>query len=299
MDTLILLDEFCNYSEAIKGYSKATVRRYRGTIRSFCSLTDVTQVEEITPSLVRTFLFSGRTQRNWSVHTFLGYYMILKVFCRWCRQHGYSTIDPVMDIEKPKIPYALPKSITQQDAMRLLEIVYNYPYEYPYLRYRNHAIFSMFIFAGLRKSELLHLKMTDVDLENGTIFVQRGKGCKDRMIPINYVLAQSLKRYLVERKRLNKTCPEFFTSLNRDMGYTDSGLKRLVIKMSRASGVKFTLHRLRHTFATLMIEGGCDIFSLSKMMGHVDIKTTTIYLSVSAGHLRSQMTKHPMSGKVI
>ena len=181
----ILLEEFCNYSAAIKGYSKATSRQYKGAIRSFCSFTGVTQIEEITPSLVRTFLFSGRTQRNWSVHTFLSYFMILKVFCRWCRQNGYSTIDPMVDIEKPKIPHSLPKGITQQEAMRLLEIVFNYPYDYTYLRYRNHAIFSTFIFAGLRKSELLHLKLTDVDLENGTIFVQRGKGCKDRTIPIN------------------------------------------------------------------------------------------------------------------
>ena len=60
------------------------------------------------------------------------------------------------------------------------------------------------------------------------------------------------------------------------------------------SGVKFTIHGLRHTFATLMIEGGCDIYSLSKMMGHSDIKTTTIYLSASVEHLRDQMKKHPL-----
>ena len=295
MDIQILLDEFCNYSVAIKGHSKNTVRRYRCSMRTFCSLTGVERLEQITPALAHNFLYTGRTERDWSVHTFLAYQMTLKVFFRWCRNSGYSTIDPVADIEKPKIPHSLPKSISMQDAMRLLEIVYNYPYDYPYLRYRNHAIFSTFIFAGLRKSELLSLQLTDIDLENGTLFVRKGKGCKDRMIPINYALAQSLKRYLVERKRLNKTCPEFFTSLNRDQGYTDSGLKRLVIKMNRATGINFGLHSLRHTFATLMLEGGCDIYSLSKMMGHVDIKTTTIYLSASAGLLRSQMTKHPMS----
>ena len=65
--------------------------------------------------------------------------------------------------------------------------------------------------------------------------------------------------------------------------------------MRDASRLKFTIHKLRHTFATLMLEGGVDIYSLSKMMGHSDIKTTTIYLSASAEHLRSQMTKHPLN----
>ena len=115
------------------------------------------------------------------------------------------------------------------------------------------------------------------------------------MVPTSYTLAQTLKRYALDRKRLKKTCPEFFTSLNRNQGYTENGLKRLVVQMRKASRIKFTIHKLRHTFATLMLEGGCDIFSLSKMMGHSDIKTTTIYLAASAEHLRSQMTKHPLN----
>ena len=72
-------------------------------------------------------------------------------------------------------------SLTKQDALKLLEVVYNYPYDYKYLRYRNHAIFSTFIFAGLRKKELLNLRFTDVDMENLTIFVNQGKGSKDRI----------------------------------------------------------------------------------------------------------------------
>lgn len=177
----------------------------------------------------------------------------------------------------------------------MLEIAYNYPYDYRFLRYRNHALFATFIYAGLRKSELLNLGLADVDLENRTIFVRLGKGNKDRIIPICTPLAQSLKRYSDERRRLNKTCPEFFASLNRDVGFTDSGLKRLAQKLRRASGLQFSIHKLRHTFATLMLEGGCDIYSLSRMLGHSDIKTTTIYLAASAEHLREQMTKHPLN----
>ena len=94
---------------------------------------------------------------------------------------------------------------------------------------------------------------------------------------------------------MGKTCPEFFVSLHRNCGFTESGMKNLVVQMRKASGLQFSIHKLRHTFATLMIEGGCDIYSLSKMMGHSDIQTTTIYLHSSIDHLKTQMVKHPLN----
>lgn len=203
--------------------------------------------------------------------------------------------NPTDDIEMPKTEKKLPPKLTKQEATRLLEVVYNYPYPYSYLRYRNHAIFATFMYAGLRKNELLHLKMTDVDLTNLSVFIRQGKGSKDRIVPISTTLAGILRRYLEERTRLRKTCPEFFASLNRNVGFTDTGMKRLVALMRKESGIQFSVHKLRHTFATLMLEGGCDIFSLSKMLGHSDIKTTTIYLAASPEHLRSQMLKHPLN----
>ena len=106
---------------------------------------------------------------------------------------------------------------------------------------------------------------------------------------MSFTLAQTLKRYLEERKRLNKTCPEFFCSLNRNMGYTYDGLRRLVKQMRKASGVNFTIHKLRHTFATRTME---DIYKdgsdpsaslpiLATYMGHVNLDYTQTYLHPS------------------
>ena len=159
----------------------------------------------------------------------------------------------------------------------------------------SRKLFATYIFAGLRKKELLKLTYTDVDLENMSIFVRQGKGAKDRVVPICTRLADILLQYLVERKRLHKTCPEFFTSLTFNSGFTDHGLKHLVEQTRKISKIDFGIHKLRHTFATLMLEGGCDIYSLSKMMGHSDIKTTTIYLAANIEHLRGQIMKHPLN----
>ncbi|MFZ1321997.1 MAG: tyrosine-type recombinase/integrase [Ignavibacteria bacterium] len=208
---------------------------------------------------------------------------------------GHITVNPIEKIEVPKLEKRLPSKLTKQDAMKILEIVDNYPYQCKFLRFRNYAIFATFIFTGIRKNELLNLKFTDVDIENLSLFIRQGKGNKDRIIPINYRLAETLQKYLEVRKKAYKTCPEFFTSYTYDMGFTESGIKRLVEKIVKTSGIKFTVHKLRHTFATLMLEGGCDIYSLSKMMGHSDIKTTTVYLAASVHHLREQILKHPLN----
>lgn len=295
MDIKILLGRFCEYLLSIKGYSKDTIRRYHTVINHYCKMMHIEEIGKVTDDNVREMFYVGRSQRHWSPNTFIVYHKTLKVFFRWCVKQGYLVKNPVDDIEKPRVEKKLPYKLTKQMALDLLEVVYNYPYENKFLRYRNHAIFSTFIFCGLRKQELLNLRYTDVDIDNLTIFIRQGKGNKDRVVPISYTLAQTLKKYRDERKRLNKTCPEFFASSRDNMGFTVNGLKKLIDKMRVVSKMKFSAHKLRHTFATLMLEGGCDIYSLSKMMGHSDIKTTTIYLSASADLLRSQMIKHPLN----
>ena len=295
MNIEILLEDFCHYAQYMRGMSPDTIKRYRQKIGTFIRATGCSQIEQVNQNCIKEYFLRGRVEKKWTTATYRTYYMTLKVFFRWCVKEGLLEANPIECIELPKSEKTLPKGLRKQDAEKLLEIIYNYPYTQRYLKYRNHAIFTMFLHTGLRKSELLKLKLTDIDLENLSIFVRQGKGAKDRIVPMSFTLAQSLNRYLLERKNRKKTCPEFFTASNRNAGFTASGLKVLTNQIRQSSGIYFTIHALRHTFATLMLEGGCDIYSLSKMMGHSDIKTTTIYLSATANHLRSQMIKHPLN----
>ena len=295
MDIKTLTKNFCDHSIFIRGYSPDTIKRYKFAISSYCKFSGAIDIKDVTNDNVRGFFFNGRVNRDWGSNSFITYLKSLVVFFRWCEKEGYLTGNPAIDIETPKMEKKLPPKLTKQEATFILETVYNYPYQSNYLRYRNHAIFSVFIYAGLRKRELLKLKYVDVDIENMTIFVRQGKGAKDRVVPICSSLRTVLEKYLTERLRLNKTCPEFFTSLPENRCLTEISLKRLIDRIKESSKISFSIHKLRHTFATLMLEGGCDIFSLSKMMGHSDIKTTTIYLAASAEHLRAQMFKHPLN----
>ncbi len=295
MEMRALCQQFYDYSLSIRGYSKDTIKRYKFTLDFYCKFANITNINQVSVENVRALFFNGRSERNWSVHTFLVYHRSLCVFFRWCIGQGLITKNPINEIEKPKLEKRLPSKLTKQDAFRLLEIVYNYPWQNKFLRYRNHAMFATFVFCGLRKNELLKLKYTDVDIDNLTIFIKQGKGSKDRILPMSPTLAIILTKYLEERMKHQKTCPEFFASLHRNTGLTYGGLRDIAVMIRKSSKINFTIHKLRHSFACMLLQNGCDIYSLSRLMGHSDISTTAIYLSASADHLRLQMAKHPLN----
>ncbi len=290
-----LINEFCEYSTFIKGFSPCTIKRYRYCVDYYARSCGITQIEEVTELNIKQFFLNGRMVRKWSANSFITILKSLVVFFRWCEKEKHMIGNPAVDMEIPKLEKRLPPKLTRQEASKLIEIAYNYPYQIKFAKHRNRAIMSVFLMAGLRKRELLNLKYTDVDIENRSVFVRLGKGNKDRVVPICDRLADTLGKYLLERQKAGKTCPELFTALNTNTGFTSDGLRRMMTTLTKVLGKNFGVHKLRHTFATQMIEGGCDIFSLSKMMGHSDIKTTTIYLAATSEHLRSQISKHPLN----
>lgn len=299
MNIANLSEAFFAHSRYMLGYSEDTIRRYATTIRLLRRMMGITTIEQSTEEAVHDFFYRGRRERQWSASTFATYRRSLVVFFRWCVRAGYLRTNPVEAIPVPRQPRALPARLTELEARRLLDYAENLPYPYRFLRYRNHAIIATFLHTGLRKNELLRLRVVDVDLDECALFVRHGKGGKDRILPISPQLAGILGSYAAERARLRKTCPEFFTSLNRDLGFTRDGLKRLVADLRVATRRHFTVHQLRHTFATLMIEGGSDIYAVSRMLGHSDIRTTTIYLAATPKHLREQVARHPLNTNAV
>lgn len=295
MNIQYLAQKFYDHSIHFKGFSKATVKRYRQAINYYCQFTSFTTIEEVTNKSIRELFYYGRVEKHWKPSSFISYQKSLSVFFKWCVAKKYITEDPIADLESPRIEKRLPTKLTKHEACRVLESIYNYPYDSNLIRYRNHAIFSVMILAGLRKQEVIRLRYTDVDFENNSLFVHEGKGSKDRAIPINAVLRVNLEKYVQERKKCGKTCIEFFASSVKNRGISETTFKRIIDSVRKYTGITFTAHKLRHTFATLMMQGGCDIYSLSKMMGHEDIKTTTLYLFANQEHLRSQILKHPLN----
>lgn len=255
----------------------------------------ILDVDDFNEQNIREFLYDGRLNRGWKSKTLLGYYAAFNGFSEWCVKRGFFEENPMRKIEKPKLEKTLPKSVTKEQALSILDHSFHQTTCYRFMHYRNRALFATMIFAGLRVQEVLNLKLHHIDIENNSIFVRCGKGAKDRMVPLCLKLKSYMQEYLQERRRLRRGTPYLFTSGNGDRRLTYNGIKKVIEQIRERSGIHFTNHGLRHTFATLMVEGGCDIYALSKMMGHSDIRTTTVYLSASTAHLQDQIRKHPLN----
>lgn len=254
-----------------------------------------TPLDQISEVLVEDYLFDMKIQKNWSAKTIKNELGYLKVFFQWCVDRNYIETNPASKIPAPKLPKQLPKSLSQDDAEMILSWARSFRYEYAFEKHRAVAIIATFIFAGIRRGELENLMLGDIDLKERSIFIRCGKGSKDRIIPMAPPLVRIYEQYLKERDRLGRKSGWFFVGLRRDNKIGEHVIMRLVHKLRDASGIYFYPHMLRHTFATLMLDGGVNLFDLSKMMGHSDIKTTTIYLSTSIGRLKNQIVKHPMN----
>ncbi len=285
---------FCQYKLTFENLSPTTISWHKRLFNCFLLYSKISEIQQVNKPLVEDWIVWGKIERNWSAQTIRHHLVSLNVFLNWCETEQYIKENTVKKIPKPRLPKTIPKHLSIDQAERLLDCAKIYPYVYAYEKHRAVAIIALFIYTGVRYKELLDLKLEDIDFDNNIVHILSGKGSKDRNIPLSATLKGYLKPYLSERTEINPYSIYFFVSKRSKAKMGDKTLRRLIEKLKIKSKVYYTPHMLRHTFATLMLEGGCDIFSLSKMMGHSDIKTTTIYLSATVGHLQHQISKHPL-----
>ena len=162
---------------------------------------------------------------------------------------------------------------------------------------RDRAMLELLYATGLRVSELVHLSVNEVNLEVGYVRA-KGKGAKERIVPIGGAASRSLKRYLEgPRRNWALRSPDATLFLGRGgHGMSRQGFWKVLRKYARAAGIgkPITPHTLRHSFATHLLERGADLRSVQSMLGHVDIATTQVYTHVSRQHLKSLHQKyHP------
>ena len=289
-----LHEQFLDFASAIKENSKKTILWYKDAYRSYQRHAHILKPSELTRSSLELWIIQGKIEHNWSPKTRRERLKAMGLFCKWLMRDGYLSKNPLDEIDLPKLPKKIPEHLTREQAEDILRWARNYPYTYEFERLRAYAIFAMFLYTGVRKQELQNLELNDVDLGSRTVFIRAGKGAKDRMIPMNDKLVCICEQFLKDRRTIKSPSPYFFPPLRSSSRLSENVLNKLVEKIRRRSKISFTAHKLRHTFAVLMLEGGCNIYALSKMMGHSDIKTTTIYLSATAAHLQSQVALHPL-----
>ncbi len=217
----------------------------------------------------------------------------IRQFHRFMVREGHATQDPTAHLESPRPWRRLPGVLSSDDVSRLLEV----PMPPTPQGIRDRAMLELTYASGLRVSELVGLRLSDLDLAAGIVRVV-GKGGKERLVPLGDAAAESLRLYLRRsRPALERPRASAHLFLGRHgRGLTRQMFWQLLKRTARTAGITkpVTPHTLRHSFATHLLEGGADLRSVQLMLGHADIGTTQIYTHLSRAHLKAVYDKyHP------
>lgn len=284
MRAVELLPQFKRYALAERGISPRTTTEIIATVHLVSKELANPTLRQMKTNAVREVLYKLKSERLWSPSTFINKRQYLKTFFQFCESYGYLDHNPIKKISKPKLPKRLPRFLSRQDVHKLLAYTDSINWRNQEEALRNRAIIRTFLFTGIRLSELLNLKQFQVNYEERQLFVSQGKGKKDRIIPIH----QDLLPYLRAYTRGKKPSLYFFTSLRSECPLTTKNLYRIIKKIRKESRVYFSPHMLRHTMAKNCIESNINPFALQAILGHADISTTQVYVSMSQSSIRDQ-----------
>jgi len=221
--------------------------------------------------------------------------LAVRAFFKWATRQHHLLHNPASEIDLPKVEQRLPRpALSQAEA----ELVLSQPELADPAGLRDRAMLEVLYATGIRRSELAHLAVFDVDDDRETLLVRQGKGKRDRMVPIGERALLWVRRYLTEARPKLVAEPDdgtLFVSAD-GVGFSPDRLTQIAREYVKASGVpkQGACHLFRHTMATLMLEGGADIRYIQAMLGHAELSTTQIYTQVSIRALQAvHAATHP------
>jgi integrase/recombinase XerD len=286
-----LLLDFLAYLEFERGLSRNTLEAYRTDLLQFGRFLDRRDVSaadaeaaDVADFLTALANGSGGSKPA-SPATIHRKAACLRSFYRHLRREGVRESDPTASLTAPRRGQKLPQVLTRGEIERLL----SQPRGTEPVALRDRALLELMYACGLRASEAITLEIADVDLEDGVLRA-RGKGSKERVVPVGQSALKAARAYL-ERGRpgLVKARPERALFVNfRGAGLTRQGLYKIVRRHAETAGLatRMSPHTLRHTFATHLLAGGCDLRSVQEMLGHADVATTQLYTHLSSERLK-------------
>ncbi|CUH95842.1 hypothetical protein P22_1927 [Propionispora sp. 2/2-37] len=251
---------------------------------------DIYDVELVTSNVIREFLISLQ-EKGLKGITRHRYFRVIKTFFIFLFREDYIDKNPITNVKPPKVEKKVMRTFTSKEISKLL----NAFDKSTFIGFRNYTIFCLFFSTGIRKGELLNLKITDVNITNDLIRVL-GKGQKERCIPIGRAMKRILKQYFAMREEFldGEFCEWLFITLKIERKMTSSSINSLFMRLKKElnlEGEKISSHTWRHTFAKNYLLAGGDIFSLAEIMGHADLDTTRNYLSLNEKELKIQHKK--------
>jgi integrase/recombinase XerD len=288
-----LLDQFMGQLKVEKGLARNTIEAYNHDLIGFFEFLSKRNLSATNVKQEDLVSFIAEKRTHLSSRSLARCLVSLRMFYRFLVSEGRIPNNPARLLGIPKLYQHLPHVLNRDEV----EVLLAKPDQNTAMGRRDKAILELLYATGLRASELIGLRMTNINLEAGYIRTI-GKGSKERIIPMGTKAIDSLKQYIAEgRASLLKKGTSSYLFLNSRGGrLTRQGLWKILKVYARKAGItkRVTPHTLRHSFATHLLEGGADLRSVQVMLGHADISTTQIYTHVARERLKEVHEKyHP------
>lgn len=283
------IKEFLDYLEYERKYSLYTVDNYDEHITNFKNFLESKKIFSFTKveyQVIRDYLVFLYNQ-NYKSKTICAHISSLRSFFKFLLANNYIKTNPMILITNPKIAKKLPNFLYYSDLEKILDV----PDQTSVVGIRDELIIELLYATGVRVSELVNIKVNDIDLYSKTIKIF-GKGKKERVVLFGDKALDLIKKYL-EKSPFQH---EYLILNQRGNKITERGINLILSKNVRVSGVKthVTPHTLRHTFATHMLNEGANLVTVQELLGHENLATTQVYTHVSNERLRAVYLKnHP------
>ncbi|MCI5522326.1 MAG: tyrosine-type recombinase/integrase [Tenericutes bacterium] len=273
------MNEFLNYLKDERNYSDKTILNYKMDLENFYNYINKKKTKKIDFDFLQEYI-ENLSQKKYSTKSIQRHISSLKSYFKFLYNKNYINVNPAELLCLPKNEIKLPNYLTIIDLEKIYELD---------LSLRDKLIVELLYSTGIRLSELVNIKISDINFYDKTIKVL-GKGNKERYVLFGSVCSKLLKEYINNENRV-------YLLLNKNGNkLSERGVEYIIEKIFKSVNVhaKLTPHTLRHTFATHMLDNGCDLVTVQKLLGHSDLSTTSIYTHISNEHLRTTyLQTHP------
>ena len=291
----LLVDQYLNYLVVEKGLASGTIDAYArdlGRYVRFLRANKISNIAETDTPVILKYLLNLR-DKGLGIRSRARHLVTLRGFYRFAVQEKVIKKDPARLVELPKFGVRLPDVLSFEEIKKLL----NAPDTKTAKGLRDAAMLELLYAAGLRVSELIKVKMTEINMEAGFVRVF-GKGAKERIVPIGGYAKEKIQAYVAHGRPtlLKENISPYLFVARAGKPMTRQGFWKLLKRYGLQAAIKnaVTPHSLRHSFASHLLEGGADLRAVQMMLGHVDISTTQIYTHVARDHLKKMHEKyHP------
>ena len=286
-----LLENFFTYIAVEKGLSKNTISSYSVDLKRFESFLAhrKKKIKAVKKQDILDFIGTLRND-GYSISTICRYISSIKAFYKYMLTEDIIDNDPSENLQSPKKWERLPKALSVSEVKELLEVKFSGEAEL-----RNTAMLELLYSSGLRVTELISIKLGDINFEAGFIRVL-GKGSKERDVPVNARAINRIKQYIEQERQeiLKKKQSQYLFVTGRGRPMTRQRFWQTLKAVGKQAGLELSPHTIRHCFATHLLEGGADLRSVQKMLGHTDISTTQVYTKVTTDRIKKVFKQyHP------